>query len=186
MSVYIDNAKAQLEKALYQKNAFTDILAQIESKYGVPRYIVLGAVVILGLYLVIGYGTSFLIYSVGFFYPTYASIKAIESPNKEDDKKWLTYWVVYSAFRLCEFVTDILFFWLPFLWFFKMNFLIYCMIPTSWNGSITIYNTIIRPWILKHQTEIEGAMSTASSLAQDVIHDGKNTIADAAVAQLIN
>ena len=47
-------------------------------------------------------------------------VKAIESHNKEDDTKWLTYWVVYSAFALLEFFTDIFLFWIPFYWFLKV------------------------------------------------------------------
>merc|ERR1712168_1274875 len=172
MAAYLENWQAKLDKVLHQKNAFTDILAQIETKTGVRRlYLALGIGVILGLYLMIGYGASFMCNFVGFLYPAYASIKAIESSNKEDDTKRLTYWVVYSTFHLAEFFADILFFWVPFYWFFKMLFLIYCMVPTSWNGSVKIYNTLIRPWVLKHQTKIEDAMGKASSLAQDVINE---------------
>jgi receptor expression-enhancing protein 5/6 len=37
-------------------------------------------------------------------YPLYASIKAIESPFKEDDQLWLTYWLLYSFVSLLELV----------------------------------------------------------------------------------
>jgi len=49
------------------------------------------------------------------------SVKAIESINKDDDTKWLTYWVVYSVFSLAEFFTDILLFWIPLYWFLKVS-----------------------------------------------------------------
>ena len=52
------------------------------------------------------------------------SVKAIESKEKDDDTKWLTYWVVYSAFSLVEFFADIFLFWVPFYWFFKVRFYI--------------------------------------------------------------
>jgi receptor expression-enhancing protein 5/6 len=48
------------------------------------------------------------------------SIKAIESKEKDDDTKWLTYWVVYSTFHLLEFFADIFLFWIPLYWFFKV------------------------------------------------------------------
>jgi TB2/DP1, HVA22 family len=48
-------------------------------------------------------------------------VKAIESKEKDDDTKWLTYWVVYSFFSLVEFFTDIFLFWIPFYWFLKVR-----------------------------------------------------------------
>lgn len=48
-------------------------------------------------------------------------IKAIESPSKEDDTKWLTYWVVYGVFSLGEFFSDIFLYWFPFYYAFKVR-----------------------------------------------------------------
>ncbi len=41
----------------------------------------------------------------------YASIKAIESPFKEDDQLWLTYWVLYSFVTLLELVAALVIAW---------------------------------------------------------------------------
>lgn len=48
-------------------------------------------------------------------------IKAIESPSKEDDTVWLTYWVVYSLFGLAEFFSDLLLSWFPFYYAGKVG-----------------------------------------------------------------
>lgn len=48
-------------------------------------------------------------------------IKAIESQEKDDDTKWLTYWVVYSLFLLIEFFGDIFLFWIPLYDFLKVH-----------------------------------------------------------------
>jgi receptor expression-enhancing protein 5/6 len=36
---------------------------------------------------------------VGVLYPAYISFKAIETPHLDDDKQWLTYWVVFFSMR---------------------------------------------------------------------------------------
>ena len=45
--------------------------------------------------------------TVGFLYPAYCSIKALESSTKIDDTQWLTYWVVFGLFSVIEyFIAD--------------------------------------------------------------------------------
>ncbi|XP_060062587.1 receptor expression-enhancing protein 5-like [Ylistrum balloti] len=168
VSENVETWKAKLDKILHEKNFATDTLEKIEQKTGVRRlYIALGLLAFLGLYLMIGYGAQFVCNFVGFLYPAYASIKAIESHSKDDDTKWLTYWVVYALFSLVEFFADIFLFWIPFYWFLKCCFLGYCMAPTAWNGSHTIYNRLIRPVVLKYQDRIDTALDKAS----DAIHE---------------
>jgi hypothetical protein len=58
---------------------------------------------------------------IGFVYPALESIKAIESRNKDDDTKWLTYWVVYAYLSTIEFFSDILLSWFPFYWLAKVT-----------------------------------------------------------------
>ena len=47
-------------------------------------------------------------------------IKAIESATKDDDTKWLTYWVVYGLFSVAEFFADIFLSWFPFYYMGKV------------------------------------------------------------------
>ncbi|KAL5109803.1 Receptor expression-enhancing protein 6 [Taenia crassiceps] len=84
-------------------------------------------------------------------------IKAIESPCKDDDTKWLTYWVVYAAFALIETFTDLCLYWIPLYALQKCIFLIYLMIPGRYNGSVLLYNKFIRPYILKYENNIDRA-----------------------------
>ncbi|OXB54711.1 hypothetical protein ASZ78_006750 [Callipepla squamata] len=105
----------RLQRFLDRPGPLSDLLGRLEARTGVRRlYLATGSLTFLGLYLVFGYGASLLCNLIGFAYPAYVSIKAIESSSKEDDTTWLTYWVVYGVFSVAEFFSDIFLYWFPF------------------------------------------------------------------------
>jgi len=154
----------KLDKKLHEPCKINEYLEKAEKATSVPRlYIALGLGGLWALYMILGHGAELICNSIGFGYPAYASMHALESPRKEDDTKWLTYWVTFAAFSLLEFFSEIILDFVPFYWLVKCIFLIWCFAPISNNGSQFLYNRIIRPVFLKNRKTIDETLNKAAS-----------------------
>jgi len=136
-------------KEFVEKNAFlNNILTKGAEKTHMEKEMLFMAIVLVALLLIfLIVGGELIIDLVGFAYPMYASLKAIETPTTEDDKQWLTYWVVFSLFKVVEGVADFIVSSIPFYFLFKVSFLIWCYHPSSL-GASWVYNTLIKPHVL--------------------------------------
>jgi len=89
------------------------------------------------------FGMSPICYLVSFVYPLYASLIAIETKGQDDDKQWLTYWVIFCFLGLIESFSDVLLNWIPFYYVMKFIFMGYCMHPT-YKGATQLYNLVLK------------------------------------------
>ncbi|KAJ1852121.1 ER membrane protein DP1/Yop1 [Coemansia sp. RSA 1822] len=144
----MDQAHGAFNK--YYSEADT-ILARIpvaqtfQEKTGVPKVYGAAGIAGVGLLLVfLNIGASLLVNLTGFGYAAYASMGAIETPGKEDDAQWLTYWVVFGLFNVVEYFTGFLLYWFPFYYLIKLGFLIWLMAPAT-RGAERLYHAGLKP-----------------------------------------
>lgn len=63
---------------------------------------------------------------IGWALPAYLSVQAIETPGTNDDKQWLTYWVVFGSISLAESMgLRAILYWIPMWFVFKSLFTIW-------------------------------------------------------------
>ncbi|KAL2634503.1 hypothetical protein R1flu_005982 [Riccia fluitans] len=74
-------------------------------------------------------------------YPVYQSILAIESPGKEDDAQWLTYWVIFYSF--VELGCETLLSWIPFWYTVKFVAVAWLVLP-PFRGAAYIYDHYVK------------------------------------------
>ncbi|KAJ6764251.1 HVA22-LIKE PROTEIN [Salix koriyanagi] len=81
-------------------------------------------------------------------YPLYASVIAIESPNREDDKQWLAYWILYSFLTLTEMLLQPLLEWITLWYSLKLVLAAWLVLP-QFKGAAFIYERLVRQHIRK-------------------------------------
>ncbi len=123
------------------------ILEQISQKTGLPKAQVLRySLVFLVLFVIFGIGQGIISNLIGVAYPVFMSFHALESKHSEDDdKQWLTYWVVYGLFALADQCAGFILHFIPFYYVLKVAVLIWLFHPST-QGATWVYNEYIQPY----------------------------------------
>ena len=170
---------SKLDKFVENNPQVDKYLSMLEEKTKVKKiYQVYGGIGLIGGWLILGHGAGLLCNAIGFLYPMYMSIKALETDDKDDDTQWLMYWVVFSFFSVIEFFTDILVGWIPAYWFFKCIFLLWCM--SGLNGAEKVYRVVILPWYKKNVDKLDKAVADVKIGVAGFVGENKEVIGKAA------
>jgi receptor expression-enhancing protein 5/6 len=164
------------------KISFEKHLQIITEATGVPAKPALIVLGVLSVFVLIGYLDVYITNIVGIVFPTYWSIKAIESAEADDDKQWLTYWIVFALFSLTDLFSGFILRFIPFYFFFKLIFLIVLMAPNI-RGATIVYDNVIRKIFLKYEKDLDNLTSkitktseNAADLTRTYIKENKASI----------
>lgn len=161
-----------------QKNLMDKVeehLKIIEEATGInSRYIMIGLGICF-LFVFIGYFDLYITNVVGITYPAIWSIRAIESKGTEDDKQWLTYWVVFACFTFIDLFSGFVLQFIPFYFFFKLLFLVWCFMPNT-RGATFIYDKVIIKLFQKYEHHIKRFDETIQEKIGTVVRDGQEYV----------
>ncbi|KAF7810904.1 HVA22-like protein k [Senna tora] len=95
--------------------------------------------------------------SVGIVLPVYSTFKAIEKKDQNEQQRWLIYWAAYGSFSVAEIFAEKLLSRVPLYNLMKLAFLVWLQLPTI-NGARQLYESYLRPFLLKHQARLDQVM----------------------------
>ena len=136
------------------KSRFNKEIDLISKKTGYDGKIITGVLAVCACLTFINLFGKYITCLVGVTLPAYFSIKAIESPEFDDDRQWLTYWAIYGIFTLLDQFANFILRIFPFYFVLKILFLIWCFMPNTM-GALFIYNKVVAPYFRKYEDRID-------------------------------
>merc|ERR1712167_123576 len=113
-----------------------------------PKAIIAGTIAIFALLVFLFLCPPPLVFSfVGCAYPMYASLKMLADENKEDTAMWITYWCVFTTFKLIMGPLDFVLSFLPFYFYLKLALLVWLFSPNL-KGANVVYEKVVQPYVL--------------------------------------
>merc|ERR1719480_429900 len=70
----------------------------------------------------------------------FMTVKAIESPERNEATRWLNYWVIFQFITIFEFVVGFFLSIIPGYYIAKLAFVVWCMAPIKNNGCEVLPN----------------------------------------------
>ncbi|KAF5768645.1 hypothetical protein HanRHA438_Chr14g0649211 [Helianthus annuus] len=110
-----------------------------------------------------------LVLILGYAYPAFECFKTIESPGvgNADLRFWCQYWVIVAILTVFERVGDMFISWVPMYGELKLALIIYLWYPKT-KGTGFVYDALLRPFIVRHETDIETRLKQFRDRAWDV------------------
>lgn len=150
-------------------------LEQIKAKIGFNPLFLLGGLAAAVLMVFFGKSETYITALTGIIFPCYMSLKAIESPDEDDDKQWCTYWVVFFLFILFELYFSFILHLIPFYFLIKLIFLIWLFFPTT-QGATLVYEKVLKNLFAKYEKDLDAAVDKIGQTVSRGYDNAKNTL----------
>ncbi|XP_058098813.1 putative HVA22-like protein g [Magnolia sinica] len=113
--------------------------------------------------------TRGLVMVLGYAYPAYECFKTVEmnKPEIEQLRFWCQYWILVAVLTVFERVGDTFVSWLPMYSEAKLAFFVYLWYPKT-RGTAYVYDSFLRPYVAKHETEIDRNLLELRTRAGDI------------------
>ncbi|KZV39712.1 hypothetical protein F511_14179 [Dorcoceras hygrometricum] len=114
--------------------------------------------------------TRGLVLILGYVYPAYECYKSVEmnKPDIEQLRFWCQYWILVAGLTVCERIGDMFIGWVPMYGEAKLAFFIYLWFPKT-KGTTYVYDSFFRPYVAKHETEIDRSLLELRTRAGDMV-----------------
>jgi len=106
----------------------------------------------------------------GIVYPALMSFSAIYSKEIDEDKQWLTYWVLFGGLNFVDYFLGSLTESIPFYYTLKLIYVIFLFWPST-RGSYIIYEKFLFPKFLNKELDDYNSVGSSDSKVRSYKED---------------
>ena len=110
-------------------------------------------------------------------YPALHSVRAIESPDEQDDKRWLSYWMIFGLLNVLETFFGFIFWIIPYWSWLRLGLFVWLLLP-NFDGALWIYMNVFKPFLGAHKDLIQHWISKVQNVATDAAAEAKKQASD--------
>ena len=115
--------------------------------------VLFGILLVVGLLVFFIWGWQIIVCVVCVLYPGLRSIRALITKDENDDKEWLTYWMIFGVVQFLETFFSFILYFIPYYDYLRLIFFAWMMLPQSL-GAGWIHNNVLRPFCDNHKALI--------------------------------
>ena len=177
----MDQVKEQLvknTKILDPYAAQIPPLKDAADKAQVNPGLILGAVLsVVFLVVMLFKGMAIIGITMTVLYPALHSVRAIESPDEDDDKRWLSYWMIFGLLNVLETFFGFIFWIIPYWTWIRLGLFVWLLLP-NFDGALWIYTNVFKPVLNAHKDLIQEWISKAQNVATSAANEAKQAASD--------
>ena len=130
------------------------------------------ALFILAALVVLGIGQHYITVLIGVAYPVFMSCVTLMKKDPEEEKQWLTYWIVFGIFQMVDQFAGWILFIIPFYYVIKMCALVALFHPST-RGATWIYNNYLRGYFMELDGHVSKYQKVIEANTNDLIEKAK-------------
>ena len=145
-----------------------------------PGAIIAAALFVMCLIFLMFEGFAIVVTICMVVYPGLLSIRAIETKEADDDKAWLTYWMIYGTLHVLETFMPFIFYFIPYWDWIRLGLFVYMI---KFNGAAQIHSTVVETLIREHGDDVSAFLNKFAPVvdkASEVLNAAKNSVVEKA------
>jgi receptor expression-enhancing protein 5/6 len=150
-------------------------IKELAAKAGVESGVIIGGGALVATLITLAlFGATILTLAITVLYPAVKSIQALESETRDDDKEWLTYWIIFGLFTLIDDCCGCILSCIPYYFWIKLAFFVFLFAPQT-RGAQLLYRSVVKDLLDKYKDKIEGLISDVKGSVKEGMSEAKKT-----------